>query len=285
MAKRIEQVGVIGVGAMGSGIAQVFAQAGYRVVLNDVFPEQLVRAMEAIHRHTTRLMEKGQMSQAEQQAIIARITVAPTLEEAAQAQLVVEAIVEQIQAKEQLFASLDRASPSETILASNTSSLSISRLAAATARPGQVIGLHFSNPAPLMKLVEVVRGLATTDETHAAVVELVGALGKTPVTIQDSPGFALNRLLIPMLNEAMFLLMEGVASREDIDAVMKLGANHPMGPLALADLIGLDTCLAIMEVLHRDLGEDKYRPCPLLRKMVAAQHLGRKTGRGFYTYA
>ena len=285
MAKRIEQVGVIGAGAMGSGIAQVFAQAGYRVVLNDVFPEQLIRAMEAIRRHTTRLMEKGQISQAEQQAIIARITVAPTLEEAAQAQLVVEAIVEQTQAKEQLFASLDRASPSETILASNTSSLSISRLAAATARPGQVIGLHFSNPAPLMKLVEVVRGLATTDETHAAVVELVGALGKTPVTIQDSPGFALNRLLIPMLNEAMFLLMEGVASREDIDAVMKLGANHPMGPLALADLIGLDTCLAIMEVLHRDLGEDKYRPCPLLRKMVAAQHLGRKTGRGFYTYA
>lgn len=284
MAKRIEQVGVIGAGAMGSGIAQVFAQAGYRVALNDVFPEQLIRAMEAIRRHTTRLMEKGQISQAEQQAIIARITVAPTLEEAAQAQLVVEAIVEQTQAKEQLFASLDRASPSETILASNTSSLSISRLAAATARPGQVIGLHFSNPAPLMKLVEVVRGLATTDETHAAVVELVGALGKTPVTIQDSPGFALNRLLIPMLNEAMFLLMEGVASREDIDAVMKLGANHPMGPLALADLIGLDTCLAIMEVLHRDLGEDKYRPCPLLRKMVAAQHLGRKTGRGFYTY-
>ena len=285
MAKRIEQVGVIGAGTMGSGIVQVFAQAGYRVVLNDVFPEQLIRAMEAIRRHTTRLMEKGQISQAEQQAIIARITVAPTLEEAAQAQLVVEAIVEQTQAKEQLLASLDRASPSETILASNTSSLSISRLAAATARPGQVIGLHFSNPAPLMKLVEVVRGLATTDETHAAVVELVGALGKTPVTIQDSPGFALNRLLIPMLNEAMFLLMEGVASREDIDAVMKLGANHPMGPLALADLIGLDTCLAIMEVLHRDLGEDKYRPCPLLRKMVAAQHLGRKTGRGFYTYA
>jgi len=230
-------------------------------------------------------MEKGQIGQAEQQAIIARITVAPTLEEAAQAQLVVEAIVEQTQAKEQLFASLDRASPSETILASNTSSLSISRLAAATARPGQVIGLHFSNPAPLMKLVEVVRGLATTDETHAAAVELVATLGKTPVTIQDAPGFALNRLLIPMLNEAMFLLMEGVASREDIDAVMKLGANHPMGPLALADLIGLDTCLAIMEVLHRDLGEDKYRPCPLLRKMVAAQHLGRKTGRGFYTYA
>ena len=285
MAKRIEQVGVIGAGTMGSGIVQVFAQAGYRVALNDVFPEQLIRAMEAIRRHTTRLMEKGQISQAEQQAIIARITVAPTLEEAAQAQLVVEAIVEQTQAKEQLFASLDRASPSETILASNTSSLSISRLAAATARPGQVIGLHFSNPAPLMKLVEVVRGLATTDETHAAVVELVGALGKTPVTIQDAPGFALNRLLIPMLNEAMFLLMEGVASREDIDAVMKLGANHPMGPLALADLIGLDTCLAIMEVLHRDLGEDKYRPCPLLRKMVAAQHLGRKTGRGFYTYA
>jgi len=285
VAKRIEQVGVIGAGTMGSGIVQVFAQAGYRVALNDVFPEQLIRAMEAIRRHTTRLMEKGQISQAEQQAIIARITVAPTLEEAAQAQLVVEAIVEQTQAKEQLFASLDRASPSETILASNTSSLSISRLAAATARPGQVIGLHFSNPAPLMKLVEVVRGLATTDETHAAVVELVGALGKTPVTIQDAPGFALNRLLIPMLNEAMFLLMEGVASREDIDAVMKLGANHPMGPLALADLIGLDTCLAIMEVLHRDLGEDKYRPCPLLRKMVAAQHLGRKTGRGFYTYA
>ncbi len=280
----IERVAIIGAGTMGSGIAQVFAQVGYAVSLIDVSREQLSRAMASIERGTKRLMEKGQLGQVEQEAIMGRITTSLAVDEVRKARLVLEAIIEDVEAKTRLFATVDQVAPAEAILASNTSSVSITRLAAATRRPERVIGMHFINPAPVMKLVEVIRGLATSDETHEAVVELARGLGKTPVTVSDTPGFALNRLLIPMLNEACYLLMEGVASREDIDTVMKLGANHPMGPLALADLVGLDTCLAIMEVLQRDLGEDKYRPCPLLRKMVAAGYLGRKAGRGFYTY-
>jgi len=281
----IECVAVIGAGTMGSGIAQVMAAAGLSVFLTDTAPEQLARGLERIRRATARLVEKGDLAAAAQQALVDRVSVVDGLADISGAQLVIEAIVEQLPAKEQLLRDLDGLLPAETILASNTSSISITRLAAATERPERVIGMHFINPAPVMRLVEVIRGLATSDETAAAVMALAQRLGKVAVTVQDAPGFVLNRLLIPMINEAVYLLQQGVASREDIDAVMKLGANHPMGPLALADLVGLDTCLAIMEVLHRDLGEDKYRPCPLLRTMVAAGYLGRKVGRGFYTYS
>lgn len=284
MSTRIERVAVIGAGTMGSGIAQVFAQAGYSVQMIDISREQLASGLDSIQRATMRLAQKGRLSPDEQRAIIERIKTASALEAANEAQLVVEAVIEEEKVKEQVLASIAEGAPPETILASNTSSISITRLAAATRHPDRVIGMHFMNPAPVMKLVEVIRGLFTSDETLAAVVEIVRGLGKTPVTVEDSPGFVLNRLLIPMINEAAYLLMEGAASREDLDTVMVLGANHPMGPLALADLIGLDTCLAIMEVLHREFGEDKYRPCPLLRKMVSSGNLGRKTGRGFHSY-
>lgn len=281
---RIERAAVIGAGTMGSGIAQVLAQAGLDVRLLDIVPTQLTRGQESIRRNTQRLVDKGQMAESEQCALLQRITVSTALEETAQAQFVIEAIVEQAEAKRQLLTTVDQWAPHDAILASNTSSLSITQLATSTRRPDRFIGMHFVNPVPLMRLVEVIRGLATSDETHAAILALAQQIGKSPVTVQDMPGFALNRMLIPMLNEAVYLLMEGTASRDDIDTVMKLGASHPIGPLALADMIGLDICLAIMQVLHDDLGDDKFRPCPLLRNMVAAGLLGRKAGRGFYDY-
>ncbi len=281
----IERVAVIGAGTMGSGIAQVFAVAGLDVTLVDVSDDLVARGLDGIRRGLERMAERGRLDAEARDAALGRTTATTDVGAAARADLVIEAIVERLEAKVDLLAELDRRAPAHTILASNTSSISITRLGAATGRPDRVIGMHFMNPAPVMALVEVIRGLATSDATTDAVVALVERLGKTPVRVDDSAGFALNRLLIPMINEAAFLLMEGVAAREDIDTVMRLGANHPMGPLALADLIGLDTCLAIMEVLHRELGDDKYRPCPLLRRMVAAGHVGRKSGRGFYSYS
>ncbi len=284
MKMAINRIMVVGAGQMGSGITQVAAVAGYQVVLNDLTPELAERGRNTIARFLSRNVEKGRMSATEKEAALGRIEATDRLDGAAGVDLVVEAATENAATKKQLFADLDRICRPETILASNTSSISITELAAATGRPARFIGMHFFNPVPLMQLVEVIRGQLTADDTHEQVTGLARALGKTPVTVNDYPGFVANRLLMPMINEAAYCLMEGVAAAEDIDTVMKLGMNHPMGPLALADLIGLDTCLAIMEVLHSGLGDGKYRPCPLLRRMVKAGLLGRKTGRGFYQY-
>ncbi|MDR6225470.1 3-hydroxybutyryl-CoA dehydrogenase [Desmospora profundinema] len=281
----IQRVTVIGAGQMGSGIAQVAAQAGYRVQLHDLTEEQVEKGLAVISRNLSRQVEKGRFQQLEKEAILSRLDGATDLRKAAgEADIVVEAVVENMAVKADLFRQLDDVCPAHTILASNTSSLPITEIAAVTKRPEQVIGMHFMNPVPVMKLVEVIRGLATSDEVTQTVEALAKEMGKTPVEVNDFPGFVSNRILMPMINEAVYALYEGVAEKEAIDEVMKLGMNHPMGPLTLADFIGLDTCLSIMEILHEGFGDPKYRPCPLLRKYVKAGWLGRKTGRGFYVY-
>jgi 3-hydroxybutyryl-CoA dehydrogenase len=280
----VSRAAVVGAGTMGNGIAHVFAQHGWSVALIDTAPGALEKATATIRTNLDRQVKKGALPPEAPGEVLGRIVPATSLEAAAGASLVVEAASESPAVKFAVFEQLDRVAAPEAILASNTSSISITEIAAHTRRPGQVIGMHFMNPVPVMQLVEVIRGHATTDETTRTVMETAAALGKTPVEVNDYPGFVSNRVLMPMINEAIFCVMEGVATPEAIDTVMKLGMAHPMGPLALADFIGLDVCLAILEVLHRGLGDDKYRPAPLLRRMVAAGYLGRKSGRGFYEY-
>jgi 3-hydroxybutyryl-CoA dehydrogenase len=280
----INIVGVIGAGTMGNGIAQVFAQSGFHVRLVDVAQPMLDRARATIEKSLSKFVEKGTLTTADRDASLGRLSTATRVDQLADADYIVEAIVEDADAKRALFTSLDAVVRPGVILASNTSSISITVLGAATKRPDKVLGMHFMNPVPLMALVEMIRGQATSDETMKSASELCARLGKRPVEAADYPGFIANRILMPMINEAIFAVMEGVGTPEAIDAVMKLGMNHPMGPLTLADFIGLDVCLAILEVLHDGLGDPKYRPCPLLRRMVAAGHFGRKSGRGFYAY-
>jgi 3-hydroxybutyryl-CoA dehydrogenase len=279
----IEHIFVVGAGTMGNGIAQVAATSGYQVTLMDVVPEQLERARTTIARSVDKLLSKGAISEGQRQAAL-EIKMLSSLEGLQDAGLVVEAASENPELKFKIFRQLDELAAPGAILASNTSSISITKIAAVTRRPEQVIGMHFMNPVPLMRLVEVIRGLATSDETTAATLEACRRMGKEPVEANDSPGFISNRILCPMINEAIFALQEGIGTPEAIDSVMKLGMNHPMGPLALADMVGLDVVLSVMEILQRDLGDDKYRPSYLLRKMVDAGRLGRKSGRGFYQY-
>lgn len=280
----IKKVMVIGAGQMGGGIAQVCAQAGFDVKLNDIKEESYEKGLAVIAKNLSRNVEKERMTEDEKNAVLGRITKSLDLEDARDVDIVIEAAVENMDIKKSIFKQLDGIAPAHAILATNTSSLPITEIAAATNRPENVIGMHYMNPVPVMKLVEIIRGLATSDEVYEAVEDMTRKLSKTPVEVNDFPGFVANRVLMPMINEAIYTLYEGVASKEAIDEVMKLGMNHPMGPLQLADFIGLDTCLYIMETLHEGFGDSKYRPCPLLRKYVNAGWLGKKSGRGFYVY-
>jgi 3-hydroxybutyryl-CoA dehydrogenase len=279
-----ETIGVIGAGTMGNGIAQVASRAGYSVILRDVKEEFLERGLTAIARSLQRDVDKERLQDEEKRAIINRIRPVTEMDALSEASFIIEAVTENLEVKASVFRALDELASPEAILASNTSSISITKLGAVTKRPDKIIGMHFMNPVPVMKLVEIIRSLATSDETYERVRELTERMGKTALDCQDSPGFVSNRVLMPMINEAIFALHEGVATRESIDGIMKLGMNHPMGPLALADFIGLDVCLAIMNVLHDGLGDPKYRACPLLKRYVDAGWLGKKSGRGFYEY-
>ncbi|MGO4106176.1 3-hydroxyacyl-CoA dehydrogenase family protein [Paenibacillus sp. YAF4_2] len=284
LSKRIQQVTVLGAGQMGSGIAQTFAQHGYNTVLYDITEAAVQRGIAAIETSLLRLVNKGRLTEEQRESARSKLTPVNTLEDCRESDLVIEAVPEQLELKQKLFRELDNICPPNALLATNTSSLSITAIAAVTKRPGQVIGMHFMNPVPIMPLVEVIRGLATTEDTLLTIVALAESLGKTAIKVEDYPGFISNRILMPMINEAIYAVYEGVASPEAIDQIMKLGMNHPMGPLTLADFIGLDTCLSIMETLHDGFGDTKYRPCPLLRNYVSAGWLGKKTGRGFYNY-